>query len=424
MPVETTAPPAAPTAPAAPTPPATPGTTSSAAPPQPSVTPSTEPLPKTTPGSPMDEMFKRLDKMVEPKDETATASTTPEAPKTPEAKAEGETPTPAETPKNGDTPPVPDGKRPNPWKLMEEHKSARAKAEAENVRLQKLIQKPEEREAEVAKVKQLEEQNKQLLEHIRFVDYQKHPEFAEKYEKPYVENWNKIMRRLSGVTVDTGDGTRRPVEPKDIAEISRLPADQAIELAEQKFGKLGPWVAERVEELRGLDEAKHEALEKAKKDGLERQSQMTESQKIHEQKVNEFLGETWTKAVAEVETHSRYGEYFRPKEGDDEYNAKLESSTEKVNKFWGKNPKDPKLSPEEKAEIVRGHASIFNKARAFGTQNLTITRLKAENERLTKENAQFKSSVPATDGSQPPSNGTQPYDPWARLNSSLDRLAK
>lgn len=368
----------------------------------------------------MDEMFKRLDKMVQPKGDTPN---TPEPAKA-EPKAEGD---PAKTngdaPKPADAPPA-DGKKPNPWKLMEEHKSARAKAEAEIVRLSKLVQKPEEREAELGKYKQLEEQNKQLLEHIRFVDYQKHPEFQEKYEKPYLANWNKIMKRLAGVGVNMEDGNRRPVEPKDIAEISRLPADQAIELAEQKFGKLGPWVAERVEELRQLDEAKYEALEKAKKDGMDFQKQLSESEAIHEQKMNEFLAETWTKAIAEIETHSRYGEYFKPKEGDDEFNARLESATEKVDKYWGKSPKDPSLTPEQRAEIIKGHAAIRNRARGFGTQNLIIERLKTERDALKAELEQFRASVPKTDGSQPTSTNGQPADPWKAWEARMDRLVK
>lgn len=369
-------------------------------------------------------MFKRMDKMVEPKD----APKTPETPKTPESKpAEDKAETPAT---NGETKPPEgevgkDGKRPNPWKMYEEKKSALAKAESEVSRLSKLIQKPEDREAEIKRFKEIEDHNKQLLEHLRYVDYQKHPEFAEKYEKPYVDNWNKIMRRLSGVSVDIGDGTKRPVEPGDIAAISRLPADQAIELAEQKFGKLGPWVAERVEELRQLDEAKHEALEKVKKEGLERQTQMTDAQKIHEKQMNDYLAETWSKASAEIETHSRYGEYFKPKEGDDEFNARLESATEKVDKFWGKNPKASGLTPDQRAEIVKAHAAIRNRARGFGTQNLIIGRLRDENARLKQENEQFKASVPKADGSQPATNGVRTSDNGSfdsRLEAMMDRI--
>lgn len=376
----------------------------------------------------MEQMFDRLDKMVDtqlPKPADAPKSET-----TPEPPADAE-PKPAEPeaksaePKPGETPaPAADGKKPNPWKLMEEHKAARARAEAEIVQLRKLVPKPEEREAEIKRAAELEANNKALLEHLRFVDYQKHPEFQEKYEKPYLDSWNRIMKRLAGVGVADTDGNTRPVDPKDIAEISRLPADQAIELAEQKFGKLGGWVAERVEELRQLDEARADALENAKKEGMTIQKQLSEADAIHQQKLNEFLAETWNKATQEIETHSRYGEYFKPKEGDDEFNARLESATEKVDKYWGKSPKDPNLTPEQRAEIVKAHAAIRNRARGFGTQNLIIERLKTERDALKTELEQFKSSVPKTDGSQPENTNGQPANPWSAFEARMDKLVK
>ena len=151
---------------------------------------------------------------------------------------------------------------------------------------------------------------------------------------------------------------------------------------------------------------------------------MTDAAQLQDQQINEFLADTWKKAVSDIESHSRYGEYFKDRPGDDEFNAKLETGTQKVDAYWGKSPKDPSLSPEQRAEVVRGHAAIRNRARAFGVLNLTIQRQRDELGRLKQELEQFKQSVPKADGSQPaPANG-QSHDPWSALEQRLSGYAK
>lgn len=320
----------------------------------------------------------------------------------------------------------PEGKKEkvNPWKRGDEFKALYEKSEAEVLRLKKLLPNESELTAQAEKFKQLEEQNKELLQHIRYTDYQKHPEFQEKYEQPYQDAWNRLMRRLAGVGVAEANGTKRAVQPADILKLSSLPADQAIEQAKEKFGDLGFYVAERVEELKQLWENKAEALEKAKKDGVDFFQKQQESAVTQQKEITDFLGQTWTKAVEDIKTHSKFGKYFNQVEGDDEYNASLEKAVKLVDKALTDDPRDPKLSPEDRATIVKRHAAMRNRAIAFSTMNLTIQRLEAQLAEANEKLKQFTSSVPKTDGSDPGATTNAPADPWSNFGNRLAQYAK
>jgi len=308
-----------------------------------------------------------------------------------------------------------------------EERAQRERYETENLELRKLIQNPNERKLEAEKVTKLEAQNKELLEHIKFLDYQKHPEFQEKYEQPYATEWTRVMKRLSGVQVLDSDGvSKRTVEPKDIMEIGRLPADQAIELAEQKFGKLGTWVAERVERLRDLEEAKYAALEKAKKDGVEFHRKAQESEGIENQKRNEFLASTWEKSNQDLEAHSIYGIYFKAKEGDAEWNAKLEKGNSFVQKAWNESPMEKGISAEEQAKRVKRQAKLQKLAASAGVIQLDNSRLKAERDSLKAKLSEYESSTPKIEGGQVDANGSAPAAGYTldTLESNLAKYAR
>lgn len=405
--------------------------------PTPPAAPTTEPAAK-------DDPFSGFDKYAKPAEEGLV----PHSPKTPQktpepAKAEEpkpEEPKPVTEPEEDDdslgddtkTEPKPEpvqddkaqadakGKKVSPWKLVEEHKSARLKAETEVAELRKLIPNEAEAKAGQERVKSLESQNKELLEHIRHLDYQKHPEFLEKYEKPYNDKWNSIMRRLNGVMVKDAEGNARAVQPADIVRLGTLPADQVIEQAEAQFGKLGNWVAERVEELKTLQESKFSALDNAKKDAVK----LAEQWETQNKEIAKSINETFQKASADIDSHSKFGKYFKPVEGDDEFNTKLEKGTKFVDEYWDKDARDPRLTPEERTKIVKSHAAIRNRARAFSVLNLTVQRQEAEIARLNSELAQFKSSEPKLEGQRQEQPNGAPADPLQSIFQGIERFAR
>lgn len=302
-------------------------------------------------------------------------------------------------------------KKPSPWKLYEGEKERANKAEAEVASLRKLVGNEQERKSEMERLTKAEAKAKELEDHLRFVDYQKHPEFHDKYQKPYDDAWNRVMRRLAGVKVATADGARA-VDVKDIMELGGLPADVVIEKAEEKFGKLGPWVAERVEEIKQLYESKAEALEKAKTEGIQKLKDDEDRSQRERKELGDYLNETWEKAHKELAEHSTHAEYFKAKEGDDEYNAILEKGKAFVQKAWLESPMEKGLTKEEREVRVKRQAKFQKFAEGFGAQRLVINRLKAENEQLKTDLAQFKGSEPKTEGQRPETtNGVRPgYD--------------
>lgn len=434
-----------------------------APPPEAPITPAaTDPGPVTPvkPGSPMDEMFKRIEdkygvestttpprtRVVTPKAEPAPSATPeppketkPEEPKKEETKEAPEPDDPELTEELGEAikpePATEETVEPEepeiasekgsekPWKLVREHKKARAKLEAEIVELKKLIPNEVARKEELTKLENLEKQNKELLDHIRFVDFTKHPDFTEKYVKPYNTAWETTMRRLSGVIVTEADGSKRSVQPSDIAALGQLPADQAIEVAEQKFGKLGPWVAERVEELRQLNDAKFAALEKAQKEGVEFFEKSAKEQADQQKEMNGFLSEAWEKSLNGIKTHSKYGRYFNPKEGDTEFNAALETGIKKAEAALSADPRQPGLTPEQRAKIVRGHAAVRQKAAAWNVMNLTISRLESKLAAAEKKLAQYESSEPPIGGSEPSSVTPNTGNAWDSFGQRLEKYA-
>lgn len=403
VPVNMPAPPSAPSTPA----------------PSTSTPPATDHGPAPTPNKGLDDMFDRIgekygqdstdaakpgQKKVAPKPE-AKPEEKQESVITEEAKVEPEksaTEKTSEKPAEAKT----ETKKVNPWKLVDEHKAARAKSESEVAELRKLIPNEAARKAEIEKATKLEAQNKELLEHIRYLDYQKHPEFQEKYQKPWDEQWDSIAKRLQRVTVLEDDGvTRRAVTTDDLEEIQRLPLDQAYELAEKKFGKAGTWVAERLEDLRGLEEKRFLAIQKAKKEGAEFFSKQQESESIHEKQRNDFLATTYEKSLQDLDTHSVYGAYFKAKEGDDEWNSKIDKGNSFVKKAWEQSPLEKGISAEEQANRVKRQAKLQRFAASFSVQQLEISRLKTERDSLLQKLAQYQASTPDTDGGQIESNG-------------------
>jgi len=319
----------------------------------------------------------------------------PEAPTDPNTSADPAEPVTAADPsKPGDTAKSSD-KKVSPWKLVDEHKAARLKAETELAELRKLVPNEVEAKKNQERLAQIEKRNQELEEHIKFVDYTKSSEFVDKYQKPYEQQWQKSMSELSEINItDIATGEERPVKPSDLLELVNAPLGKAREIANEKFGDFADDVMAHRKEIRGLYEKQAAALEEARKGGEERSRITSDQQREFQQKLTKAVSDEWSKANQEFVNHEKVGQFFKPVEGNDAINASLEKGFAFVDEAFKQNPMDPKLTSEQRAKIIRAHAAVRNRAAAFGRLVIELNAERAARKADREQLDQYKASTP------------------------------
>lgn len=290
-------------------------------------------------------------------------------------------------------------KKVNPWKVIEEHKTARAKLEAEIAELKKSTTDFASLKAEKERLAAIENRNKELEEKIKFVDYKESAEFKEKYQKPYEAAWTRAMSELNELTItDPDTGSERPLEPSDLLSLVNMPLKDALETAEELYGSASGTVMAYRKEIKALYQQQAQAIEAAKKNGVESSQKQTAEQQEAFKKVQEVVSKQWediNKSIIENETT---GVYFRPVEGDEQINSRLEKGYKFVDETMAVNPLDPKLTPEQRADAVKRHASLRHRAAAFG-------RMRMELEAVRKSEAEYKAKLEQYEKSTPSFGG-------------------
>lgn len=350
--------------------------------------PAPPPPPK---GSARERMFEDLRKKA--------AAPAPEKPADKPAPAES----PATAPAAGDQPPPepepgaapPDKKKVNPWKLVDEHKAARAKAEAEIAELRKKVPDEAKLKSEQEKYSALEKRAKELEEEIRYVNFAKSDEFARDYQKPYEEAWKRAMQDLNELTVsDPESGAERPIAPQDIWELVNLPLKEAKARAGELYGEFATDVMEHRKELKTLLDKKMDALEQARKNGAARDQERQKKMAEYHENMRKQIGEIWTKYNNEAVSDEKYGKYFKPMEGDDEGNQRLARGFAMADKAFTVDPRNPNLTEAQRADIVRLHSAIRHRAAAFGRTLYLLQKTEAQVKSLQGELAKYKATEP------------------------------
>ena len=290
-----------------------------------------------------------------------------------------------------------DKKKTNPWKVIDEHKKARATLESEIADLKKLIANPEVRKSEVERLTAAEKRNQELEEHIKFVDYSKSTEFQDKYQKPYEAAWTRAMSELKELTVtDPSTGDERAMSPNDLLELVNMPLLKARETADELYGAAANEVMAYRKEIRGLYEQQSNALDSARKSGVEKSSKDNAARTAQMESARVETAKHWesyNKAILENETT---GHYFKPVDGAEEINRKLEAGYKFVDETMALNPLNPKLTPEQRQEAVKRHASLRARAAAFGRMRHDLETTKKELAATLKKLSEFEETVPGT----------------------------
>lgn len=406
--IEAPAPPAAPAAP-----------TTSAPAPEIHVTPGSvtdrgpaPPPPK--PGSARDRMFQDLRKKAGVEEEATTKPAATDK-KTIETKpVDDHTDTPADkgdatetAPATAPTTTTPeDRKKVSPWKLVDQYKNRVAELEKSVADAKTTGLAETEKKTLTERLTQAETRLKEYEEELRFTNYQKHPEFKDKYQKPYEEAWKKWMGELGELVVPTADGTERPIAPQDLLELVNMPLQKAREQANQVFGDFANDVMSARKEIRSLFDAQNKALEDARKSGSEREQKRAQDWQTQQEGMRKSITELWTKTNEEVAKNEQYGQYFRPVEGDTEGNERLKKGYELADRAFAVNPFDGRLTPDQRAEIVKLHAAVRNRCASFGRLTFQNQKLQDELKSMKDELNKFKSAQPGAGEGTPRSEST------------------
>lgn len=405
MPVEAPTAPAAP--PAAPTP--APASAPPASPPtQPSIHVTTSSVVDKGPapaapkkGSAQERMFEDLRKRAgaqpAPKTDEPPKQVAPE-PKTDEGTAPTETP-----PEATDVSTAPEKKgKVSPWKLVDEHKAARLKAEMELADLRKTMVEPSKAKEIEEKYSAAEKRLQELEQEIRFVNYAKSKEYQEKYEAPYQAAWKKAMSDLGELTLqDPVSGQERPLEPRDILSLVNMDLRSARTKAVELYGEFADDVMAHRKEIRNLFEAQHQALEEARKGGAERDAQLAKQRQEQVESMVKEITATWSEANQRAVSDERFGKFLKPIDGDEEGNRRLAKGFEMSDRAFRVSPLDPDLTAEQRADVIRLHAAVRNRSAAFGRIAYHNAQLEAKIAALTDELNKFKNAQPGTGASRP-----------------------
>jgi len=270
-----------------------------------------------------------------------------------------------------------------------------------------------------------EARNKELENAIAFVRYEESSEFKTKHQEPYEKAWNRAVNELKEIPIGP-QGQERLMTAQDFIAICQMPLAQARAFADENLGSFANDVMSHRKEVISLFEQMNGALEEAKKNSAQRlkdaQSQFSSTQRA----VMGGIEKTFKSESESILADPKNGHYFKPKEGDQQWNDALERGFAFVDRaFNSGDPKNLKMKPEDRAAIVRAHAVLRARAAAFGPLKMDNTRLGKRVAELEKELAAYKKSEPPAGGTPgAPGAPAAPSNAWDRLNAGIAKRAR
>lgn len=324
-------------------------------------------------------------------------------------------------------------KKTSPWRVIDDYKKTTSELKAKVETYEKEIaslksSKPAEVPKDIQdRLTAAEAKVKEYEDDIRFSNYQRHPEFIEKYQKPYFAAFAKATAELSEVAVtDPNTGATRPATAEDMQMLLSLPLGKAREVADQMFGAFANDAMAHRRDIKAAFDAQKMALEDAKKNGAAREKQWRDQQETQQRQTREVIENTWSAARRESTTDPTHGKYFTPVEGDQKGNAALAKGLEFADKVFKLNPLEPGISNEERADRVKRHAAAYYRQAAYPRMKQWIEERDTRIAELEKQLDEFGASEPAQVGEKAktttPSNGQPAF--FDRFKERLRKNAR
>lgn len=284
---------------------------------------------------------------------------------------------------------------------------------------QRVPKTEQERQQLATKLSELEKKHNEVLAELNFANYERSPEYKEKYEKPYQDAIARAHRDTSELTVTEEDRTQQPDEngkyptrerqakPEDFDEVYSLPLGPATKLAAKKFGpeSVSIVMAHR-NAIRQAAEAAVGALKTWKENAGKREKEM-EAQSIQ---TRERVAGLWTQVNTDIK--SKNPELFGERADDKEWNEELAKGEKMADAYFA----DRSAHPIEQRVIFDAH--VRNRIAAFPALVSRMRKLEAENAQLAKDLAALRGSAPGAPSS------ASPNPPAEESTGALDAFDK
>lgn len=348
------------------------------------------------------------------------ATTKPPVPKAePEPAQPREKPTPeAKTPESKEpeaspSEPDPTAKFTTAHDLRKDWRRLHRVVQDKDLELNKLREQLEKRapvnEAALEENKTLKKRLEEAETELRYMDFTKSQKYKEDYEKPYQVAYESAIEEVQELWVNNEDGTTRPATAQDFQRILNASQQDVRALATKMFGEAANDV---LVARRGLVELTRKANREAKEyreQATERERQRT-LQAAEQRQQAETL---WNKASEML--REKYPDFFKPIEGDEEYNKELEAGYATVDKAYAQG-----LTIEE---MAARRAAVRHRAAAFRAQVLINRRLKTRVKELEGVVAEYEKSVPGEGKSGGEQRVAPAGDGYKSAEEEIDALA-
>jgi len=316
--------------------------------------------------------------------------------------------TPAEAPKGQS--------KANPWKLVDTYKQKAKSLEIELEQHKAKLADPELITNLNKKLEAIEARNKELESHIRYKDFEKSEEFRDQFQKPIDEAWDAARWDLAELSVANADGTSRQASVEDLAMLANMRLQEAKAKAVEMFGDLADEVMGHRRKILELSRKQSERLEKAKKESVDYHQKETLAEQTFRREVVELNEKINARQLQQLD-------FLQPKEGDAEFNERLQTAREFVEGTLGSSIKDKNLTREQRAELVERMVTVKNRAIGFSAMKLEVSRLKAQLAEKDKIIARFQQGEPGPGNGRKAADTASAGDPRATLHSAFDRAA-
>ena len=333
----------------------------------------------------------------QPKAKATPAPDKPEE-KKPDVKAPDQKPdAKLEPPKPPDKPAEvkPDGKPKKDTDFLREelakHKARAEALEAEITKFKTTKTEDPEKKALSEKLTKAEQRAKEIEDELRFANYERSPEFKEKYAKPYETAWVEAMSDLEETVVPNQDGSLRKATKDDLMKIINLPIQQAGELAEQLFGKAERTMMDHRSSILKTWKAQQNAIVEGRKMAEQREKELTEQHTKQQSELRKLQSEL--RSTKEPDFLKRHPELAVTMDAkgepvDKEFAELLQRDRSVTDNLFNE---ESKLAPEKKLEL---HAEMRNRAAHFGAVLKLARKAVTELAELKQKLAEYEKSEP------------------------------